>query len=355
MHFKDFAPFFSLVARDRLFCFRYEISLSVLLDRFPPLLHATSNVFCAFLFREEGDSNNKPARFSLSVFITNSRESIEKMTQFRFQISLIFNALIVLVIHSNARCAAAQNKDELFTVNITMKDFQTSTVCTALWHLPSVSTHHVGLYLTGRSVCVHSIWVTRWGTDDRWVFTSHNASFVSSYRSRFPQCSRIFAIDQHEFSSSHAHLCLWISRLVRTILVRCQTFLSVSFFTIVVCLGLRARHVAVVNRWSFMAGGEMRHRWYFLKVNPLISSCRWSSTKRSSSRHVDVGFAVGRNTPYKHIVVNIHYFSILKNDNSGNQLTLSRKPYADSFVHCLRTISILCDCSSDGKTMQVWC
>ncbi|CAF0855130.1 unnamed protein product [Adineta ricciae] len=40
----------------------------------------------------------------------------------------------------------------------------------------------------------------------------------------------------------------------------------------------------------------------------------------------DVGFVVGRNTPYKYIVVNIHYMSKLKNDNSGNQLLLSRTP-----------------------------
>ncbi|CAF0866492.1 unnamed protein product [Rotaria sp. Silwood1] len=40
----------------------------------------------------------------------------------------------------------------------------------------------------------------------------------------------------------------------------------------------------------------------------------------------DVGIAVGRNTPYKYIVVNIHYFAILKNDNSGNQLIMTRKP-----------------------------
>ena len=163
--------------------------------------------------------------------------------------------------------------------------------------------------------------------------------------SRLSRSSWIFAIDQHEFSSSHAHLCLWISRLFRTILVRCETWSTVPSSTSVLCVGLRARHVVVVNRWSFMAGGEMRQRWHCLKVNSFISSCRWSSTNNSSARYVDVGFAVGRNTPYKHIVVNIHYFSILKNDNSGNQLTLSRKPYVDSFcdrcwneVHAIRLL-----------------
>lgn len=42
---------------------------------------------------------------------------------------------------------------------------------------------------------------------------------------------------------------------------------------------------------------------------------------------VDVGFVVGKNTPYKYIVVNIHYLSILKNDYSGNQLVFTRTPY----------------------------
>ncbi|CAF1648891.1 unnamed protein product [Adineta ricciae] len=43
----------------------------------------------------------------------------------------------------------------------------------------------------------------------------------------------------------------------------------------------------------------------------------------------DVGFVVGRNTPYKFIIVNLHYLSIVTDDNSGNQLLVSRKsrPY----------------------------
>ncbi|CAF4387663.1 unnamed protein product [Rotaria socialis] len=40
----------------------------------------------------------------------------------------------------------------------------------------------------------------------------------------------------------------------------------------------------------------------------------------------NVGFHVGRNTPYKYVVINIHYLSILKNDYSGNQLIMTRKP-----------------------------
>ncbi|CAF3020503.1 unnamed protein product [Rotaria sp. Silwood2] len=39
----------------------------------------------------------------------------------------------------------------------------------------------------------------------------------------------------------------------------------------------------------------------------------------------DVGIAVGSNTPYKYIVVSIHYLPILKNDNSGIQLIMTRK------------------------------
>ncbi|CAF0797530.1 unnamed protein product [Adineta steineri] len=57
----------------------------------------------------------------------------------------------------------------------------------------------------------------------------------------------------------------------------------------------------------------------------------WSKNAPPFILPKDVGFAVGRNTPYKYIVVNIHYFSLLKNDYSGNQLILthkSRKSYA---------------------------
>ncbi|CAF1185230.1 unnamed protein product [Didymodactylos carnosus] len=37
------------------------------------------------------------------------------------------------------------------------------------------------------------------------------------------------------------------------------------------------------------------------------------------------GFSVGKNTPYKYIVLNIHYLTVLQNDKSGNQLLMSRK------------------------------
>jgi hypothetical protein len=51
--------------------------------------------------------------------------------------------------------------------------------------------------------------------------------------------------------------------------------------------------------------------------------------KKQYSKISDVGFPVGRNTPYKYIIVNIHYLSTVVNDKSGNQLIMSRKPYVD--------------------------
>ena len=39
----------------------------------------------------------------------------------------------------------------------------------------------------------------------------------------------------------------------------------------------------------------------------------------------DIGIAVGRNTPYKYIVVNIHYLPTVKNDFSGNEVIFTRK------------------------------
>jgi hypothetical protein len=41
---------------------------------------------------------------------------------------------------------------------------------------------------------------------------------------------------------------------------------------------------------------------------------------------VDASFPVGRNTPYKYLILNIHYGPIVKNDSSGNQIIFSRKP-----------------------------
>lgn len=52
----------------------------------------------------------------------------------------------------------------------------------------------------------------------------------------------------------------------------------------------------------------------------------WARNAPSMALPDDVGFPVGRNTPYKFIVVNIHYLSNIQNDRSGNQLVFSRKP-----------------------------
>ncbi|UJR18342.1 hypothetical protein I4U23_005244 [Adineta vaga] len=52
----------------------------------------------------------------------------------------------------------------------------------------------------------------------------------------------------------------------------------------------------------------------------------WALNGSSLILPKDVGFPVGRNTPYKFIVINLHYLSIVKNDNSGNQLLLTQKP-----------------------------
>ena len=55
----------------------------------------------------------------------------------------------------------------------------------------------------------------------------------------------------------------------------------------------------------------------------------WARNAPALTLPEDVGVAVGRNTPYKYIVLNIHYLSIIKNDNSGNQIVFTRKPYVD--------------------------
>lgn len=39
----------------------------------------------------------------------------------------------------------------------------------------------------------------------------------------------------------------------------------------------------------------------------------------------DIGIAVGKNTPYKYIVVNVHYLHAVKNDFSGNGVIFTRK------------------------------
>ena len=42
---------------------------------------------------------------------------------------------------------------------------------------------------------------------------------------------------------------------------------------------------------------------------------------------LDIGIVVGKNTPYKYLVVNIHFVPIVKHDYSGNQLLMSRKRF----------------------------
>jgi hypothetical protein len=117
--------------------------------------------------------------------------------------------------------------------------------------------------------------------------------------------------------------------------------------------GLEADHVVVIN-WLFMDGLEMHLHWHYLKVLDLIKIIK---KKENSYRlYLDIGFAVGRNTPYKYIVVNIHYLSILKNDNSGNQLIMSRTMYVDclnkieTFFFIMKFNFIL-----DVKILQVSC
>jgi len=39
----------------------------------------------------------------------------------------------------------------------------------------------------------------------------------------------------------------------------------------------------------------------------------------------DIGVAIGKNTPYKYLVLNIHYLPMVKHDYSGNQLIFTRK------------------------------
>ena len=102
------------------------------------------------------------------------------------------------------------------------------------------------------------------------------------------------------------------------------SFLSTSFLCVT---------IEVVRRTSGQAcnGNEQLiiHGW--ARNAPSMNLPEGQSKELNSSEHreifSDVGFPVGRNTPYKFIVVNIHYLPIVKNDKSGNQLMMSRKPY----------------------------
>lgn len=70
--------------------------------------------------------------------------------------------------------------------------------------------------------------------------------------------------------------------------------------------------------------------------------------------YLEVGIAVGKDTPYKYIIVNIHYLPIVKNDYSGNQFLISRKRFAHTFVFrraCTTDLSP----DLEGITLLVWC
>lgn len=47
---------------------------------------------------------------------------------------------------------------------------------------------------------------------------------------------------------------------------------------------------------------------------------------------LDLGVIVGKNTPYKYLVVNIHYLPIVKNDYSGTQIIFGRKRLVDEDI-----------------------
>lgn len=69
-----------------------------------------------------------------------------------------------------------------------------------------------------------------------------------------------------------------------------------------------------------------------------ISSLRWyypsSLNKLSiwSDLFSDIGIVIGKNTPYRYLVVNIHFVPMVKNDYSGSQLLLSRKRCVKSSI-----------------------
>lgn len=88
-------------------------------------------------------------------------------------------------------------------------------------------------------------------------------------------------------------------------------------------LGHRVKHVMAMNKWLFMDGLEMHRQWHYRMVCLILIKILRNDQRFAI---VDVGFPVGRNTPYKYIVVNIHYLSTVTNDKSGNQLIMSRKP-----------------------------
>jgi len=84
----------------------------------------------------------------------------------------------------------------------------------------------------------------------------------------------------------------------------------------------------IIHGWARNAPALTLPEGFFLNLIKMVK--KWN---KLYTFHLDVGFKVGRNTPFKYIVINIHYLTILQNDNSGNQLIMSRTPY----VNCLNT------------------
>lgn len=81
----------------------------------------------------------------------------------------------------------------------------------------------------------------------------------------------------------------------------------------------------MIHSWAGNASALMLPRGFFIQWAKAIQKTR------ESLFYLDFGIAVGRNTPYKYIIVNIHYVSVVEHDNSGNQLVMSRKPYLYCF------------------------
>ena len=104
-----------------------------------------------------------------------------------------------------------------------------------------------------------------------------------------------------------------------------EPFHSSSLSFSMVVPGLEEHRVVERNRRLSMVGRGMHRPCPCRKV----SRSKWRKD-RCIDCSADVGIVVGKNTPYKYIVVNIHYLSVLKNDYSGNQLIVSRRPYEHS-------------------------
>ena len=70
--------------------------------------------------------------------------------------------------------------------------------------------------------------------------------------------------------------------------------------------------------------------------------------------YLEVGVAVGKDTPYKYIIVNIHYLPIVKNDYSGNQFLMSRKRFVHNCVFG-RACTTYLSPDLEESILVVWC